>query len=58
MLQMTILSQPGHGLCLPTRIKALAIDPLLHHGNIVDIGDNQQGIDHFCLYFFKTFISN
>ncbi|XP_060583977.1 fatty acid synthase-like [Ruditapes philippinarum] len=52
MLQMTILSQPGHGLCLPTRIKALTIDPLLHHGNIVDIGDNQQGVhvvvDQYC----------
>ena len=29
MLQMTLLSQPGHSLCLPTRIKLLMIMLLL-----------------------------
>ncbi|XP_053392677.1 fatty acid synthase-like [Mercenaria mercenaria] len=52
MLQMTILSQPGHGLCLPTRIKALTIDPLVHHGRVIDLGDDQKGffaiVDKYC----------
>ncbi|XP_053376816.1 fatty acid synthase-like [Mercenaria mercenaria] len=52
MLQITILSQPGHGLCLPTRIKTLTIDPLMHHGKIVDLGNDQKGVyvvvDKYC----------
>ncbi|XP_045164352.2 fatty acid synthase-like [Mercenaria mercenaria] len=52
MLQMTILSQPGHGLCLPTKIKTITIDPLMHQRKFVDLDDDQKGVyvvvDKYC----------
>ena len=35
MLQIQVLSLPGRGLRLPTRMKALRIDPTLHNDKAV-----------------------
>ena len=43
MLQMTLLSQPGHSLCLPTRIKSLTIDPELQKKSVVQLEDQKNG---------------
>ncbi|KAL4239386.1 hypothetical protein ACF0H5_000203 [Mactra antiquata] len=52
MLQMSILSQPGQGLKLPTRIKSITIDPLLHSERIVQISNDAKGfyveVDKYC----------
>ena len=44
MLQMTLLSQPGHSLCLPTRIKSLMIDPELQKKSVVQLEDQKNGM--------------
>ena len=36
MLQIQVLSLPGRGLRLPTRMKALRIDPTLHNDKAVE----------------------
>mgnify|MGYP000564923701 FL=1 len=44
MLQMSILARPGGGLCLPTRIKSLQVDPIVHTQKVKDIDNEVQGI--------------
>lgn len=41
MLQMSILHLSGNGLCLPTRIKSVTINPL-HHGKNVYTNEKDQ----------------
>lgn len=43
MLQMSILSSPGRGLCLPTRIKSLVIDPAIHTEKVIDLDNDLKG---------------
>ena len=45
MLQMTLLSQPGHSLRLPTRIKSLTIDPELQKKSVLQV-DDKTGTTH------------
>ncbi|ESO84944.1 hypothetical protein LOTGIDRAFT_235996 [Lottia gigantea] len=45
MLQIQVLGLSGHGLRLPTRIKSLYINPLIHSDTAVDFSDTEQVID-------------
>lgn len=44
MMQMTLLSQPGESLVLPTGIKYLSINPLQHKEKALTIGHNREGL--------------
>ena len=44
MLQIQVLSLPGRGLRLPTRIKSLRIDPTAHSDRVIQIDSERQGI--------------
>jgi fatty acid synthase len=43
MLQIQVLSIPGRSLRLPTRIKSLRIDPLVHQDRVIQIDSERQG---------------
>ena len=45
MLQIQVLSLPGRGLRLPTRIKALRIDPTLHHDKVGEFHGTKGMLD-------------
>ena len=51
MLQMSVLGASGRGLRLPTRIKAMHIDPLQHQEKIQEYSENKQGEKYpkFCI---------
>ena len=46
MLQIQVLGLPGRGLRLPTRIKAVHIDPNVHLGSMIEVDDEKQGTAH------------
>ncbi|KAH3871939.1 hypothetical protein DPMN_035154, partial [Dreissena polymorpha] len=51
MLQMCILARPGQGLCLPTRIRSLSVDPVLHLQLLVELCPGVHGFPvHVDLY--------
>ena len=49
MLQIQILSLPGTGLRLPTRIKSLRIDPSAHAERVTNIDSQRQG-NFLCIF--------
>ena len=42
MLQISICSDPGNGLRLPTRLKSLRIDPVVHMEKIKQFDSERQ----------------
>jgi hypothetical protein len=51
MLQMSILRLSGNSLCLPTRIKSVTVNPLLHGKNVYTNGSDQSGKENSCSIF-------
>ena len=43
MMQMQILGQPGRSLQLPTRIKSLHVNPVVHRDHVIQIDSERQG---------------
>lgn len=61
MMQMTLLSQPGKHLVLPTGIRCLSINPEQHRNKTLPTSSNKTGINVpdlqvilFCLSMFET----
>lgn len=61
MMQMTLLSQPGKHLVLPTGIRYLSINPEQHRNKTLPTSSNKTGINVldlqvilFCLSMFET----
>ncbi|KAM3592126.1 uncharacterized protein V6R79_013180 [Siganus canaliculatus] len=45
MLQMIVVGLPGRSLRLPTRIRSVCIDPLVHLEKVCEYKDGQQAVD-------------
>ncbi|XP_019359228.1 PREDICTED: fatty acid synthase isoform X1 [Gavialis gangeticus] len=47
MLHVTVLGYPGRNLRLPTRIRSVCVDPVLHLKQVQTYKDDKQGFDVF-----------
>lgn len=45
MLQMVVVGMSGRSLRLPTRIRSVSVDPLMHAGKVCKYADDKQAID-------------
>lgn len=53
MLQMVVVGMSGRSLRLPTRIRSVCVDPLMHLEKVSKYTDDKQGVlDHFKLNVF------
>lgn len=51
MLQMVVVGMSGRSLRLPTRIRSVSVDPLVHAGRVCKYADDKQGLLDFLFYF-------
>lgn len=58
MLQVQVLTMPGHSLRLPTRFTAIRIDPRVQNERAFDLSDSEKGtVDNnsFPLFLLRHF---
>lgn len=53
LLHMIVLAETGRSLRLPTRIRSVYIDPVLHPEHVCQYQDNVEG-NVFCLWAFTS----
>lgn len=53
MLQMVVVGMSGRSLRLPTRIRSVCVDPLMHLGKVSKYTDDKQGVFVFHLFLFS-----
>lgn len=53
MLQMVVVGMSGRSLRLPTRIRSVCVDPLVHVEKVSKYAEDKQGLfDYlFCIYY-------
>lgn len=54
MLQMIVLGLSGRSLRLPTRIRSVFVDPIVHLEKVFEYTDGHQGLCMFCVVLFST----
>lgn len=56
MLQMVVVGMSGRSLRLPTRIRSICVDPLMHLEKVSKYTDDKQGVFVFHLFFFSCLL--
>lgn len=50
MLQMVVVGLSGRSLRLPTRIRSVCVDPLVHVGKVCKFSEDKQGLFDYLFY--------